>query len=203
MSTLTPPPAPPLTTDPPTTDPLSAGLATAGTPGRSGVVAVVGNPRPASRTRTAAEAVAHRVAALTGQPLLGTIDLADLAGELLAPTHPAADDARARVSRSAVVVVATPVYKASYTGLLKAFLDLYGHDGLRGVVAVPLVVSGNPAHSLAGEVHLRPVLVELGAVVPTRAVALTEAQLATLDDAVAVWADAAAPALRSLEAARS
>ncbi|NMR20320.1 NAD(P)H-dependent oxidoreductase [Cellulomonas fimi] len=167
----------------------------------TGVVAVVGNPRPASRTRTAAEAVARRVAEITGQPLLSTIDLADLAGELLAPAHPAADAARDRVARAAVVVVATPVYKASYTGLLKAFLDLYGPDGLRGTVAVPLVVSGNPAHSLAGEVHLRPVLVELGAWVPTRALALAEAQLGSLDDAVTAWSDAAAPVLRSLAAA--
>jgi FMN reductase len=163
------------------------------------VVAVSGNPRPGSRTLQAARAVAARVAEhLTGgpAPAVTTVDLAELAGEVLAPVHPAADDALARLAAADVAVVATPVYKASYTGLLKAFLDLYGPDGLAGVVAVPLVVSGNPAHALAGEVHLRPVLVELGAVVPTRALAVTEAQLPDLDAVLDAWLLRSGAALR-------
>lgn len=168
------------------------------------VVAVSGNPRAGSRTLAAARAAAERLAALpSGEPAAaGTVevvDLATLAGELLAPAHPSADAALARVAAADVAVIATPVYKASYTGLLKAFLDLYGPDGLAGVVAVPLVVSGSPAHALAGEVHLRPVLVELGAVVPARSLTLTEAQLADLDPALDAWlARAAAPLRRAL-----
>ncbi|MET0432725.1 MAG: NAD(P)H-dependent oxidoreductase [Cellulomonas sp.] len=165
------------------------------------VVAVSGNPRAGSRTLGAARAAAERLAALTSaDPATATpvevVDLATLAGELLAPAHPAADAALARVAAADVAVVATPVYKASYTGLLKAFLDLYGPDGLAGVVAVPLVVSGNPAHALAGEVHLRPVLVELGAVVPARSLTVTEAQLADLDPALDAWLSRAAAPLR-------
>jgi FMN reductase len=173
------------------------------------VVAVSGNPRAGSRTLAAARAAAERLAALTsGDPTAAgaveVVDLATLAGELLAPAHPAADAALARVAAADVAVVATPVYKASYTGLLKAFLDLYGADGLAGVVAVPLVVSGSPAHALAGEVHLRPVLVELGAVVPARSLTLTEAQLADLDPALDAWlARAAAPLRRALGLAAS
>ncbi|WP_158375953.1 NADPH-dependent FMN reductase [Cellulosimicrobium cellulans] len=169
------------------------------------VVAVSGNPRAGSRTLAAARAAAERLAALTSaEPATATaavevVDLATLAGELLAPAHPATDAALARVAAADVAVIATPVYKASYTGLLKAFLDLYGPDGLAGVVAVPLVVSGNPAHALAGEVHLRPVLVELGAVVPARSLTVTEAQLADLDPALDAWlARAAAPLRRAL-----
>lgn len=86
-----------------------------------------------------------------------------------------------------MLVVATPVYKASFTGLLKSFLDLYGPDGLDGVTAVPLVVSAAPAHALVGEVHLRPVLVELGATVPTRALSVLDADLADLAPAVERW----------------
>ncbi|WP_454041663.1 NADPH-dependent FMN reductase [Cellulosimicrobium sp. Marseille-Q8652] len=178
--------------------------------GPTTVVALSGNPRPGSRTLRAAEALARRVAAHLDAPVsataadepagpddaVETIDLAALAGELLAPEHPAADVALARLAGARVAVVATPVYKASYTGLLKAFLDLYGPGGLAGVVVVPLVVSGNPAHALAGEVHLRPVLVELGAVVPTRTLALTEDQLADLDPVIDVWLAGAGDALR-------
>lgn len=157
---------------------------------RRDVIAVVGNPRPGSRTRLVAEALSRAIADLLDTRTAPTIDLADLAQEVFAPARPAVDDALRRLSAARVAVIATPVYKASYTGLLKSFLDLYGADGLRGLVAVPLVVSGNPAHSLAGEVHLRPLLVELGASVPTRALALTEAQLGSLDDVVAGWLDA-------------
>lgn len=173
------------------------------------VVAVSGNPRAGSRTLGAARAAAERLAALTStDPAtpadVEVVDLATLAGELLAPAHPAADAALARVAAADLAVIATPVYKASYTGLLKAFLDLYGADGLAGVVAVPLVVSGSPAHALAGEVHLRPVLVELGAVVPARSLTLTEAQLADLDPALDAWlARAAAPLRRALGLAAS
>src|SRR5690606_149402 len=101
------------------------------------VLAVSGNPRPGSRTLTAAETLARRVAALVGAPDVETIDLASLAGEILGPEHAAADAARERLASATVAVVATPVYKASYTGLLKAFLDLYGPDGLAGVVVGP------------------------------------------------------------------
>jgi FMN reductase len=153
------------------------------------VVVLSGNPRPGSRTLTAAEALGRRVADLLGGADVVTIDLARLAGELFAAERPAVDRARAQLADAAVAVVATPVYKAAYTGLLKSFLDLYGPDGLAGVVAVPLVVSGDPAHALVGEVHLRPVLVELGAVAPTRSFTVTETRLTDLAPALDAWLD--------------
>ncbi|PUB31542.1 FMN reductase [Promicromonospora sp. AC04] len=160
------------------------------------VVVVSGNPRPGSRTLGAAEAAARRIATVLGIDDVATIDLATFAAEILAPEHPAADAAKERLAGATVAVIATPVYKAAYTGLLKSFLDLYGNDGLAGVVAVPLVVSGSPAHALAGEVHLRPVLVELGAVVPARSLTVTEAQLADLDPVIDAWLDRASEPLR-------
>lgn len=158
------------------------------------VIALSGNPRVGSRTARAATHVAERLASDPAD--VRAIDLAELAGEIFAPAHAAVDEALAAVQAARLVVVATPVYKASYTGLLKSFLDLYGPDGLSGVVAVPLVVSGNPAHALAGEVHLRPLLVELGAIVPARSLTVLDSQLADLDDAVDRWlAGGAADAL--------
>ena len=152
------------------------------------VVVLSGNPRAGSRTTAAAVHVGQETARLLGsaQPV-ETVELAQFAAEILAETHPSADAALRTVADATVLVVATPVYKASYTGLLKAFLDLYGPGGLSGVVAVPVVVSGNPAHALVGEVHLRPLLVELGAVVPTRALTLVESQLADPDPVIGRW----------------
>lgn len=170
------------------------------------VVVLSGNPRPGSRTTAAAVAVARSVVAGADLDVAGndvrTVELATLAPQVLAPTRTDVDEALAVVARADLLVVATPVYKASYTGLLKAFLDLYGPDGLGEVVAVPVVVSASPAHGLAGEAHLRPLLVELGATVPTRVLTLVEAQLgdpAQRDDAVAGWwARARRPLVRAL-----
>ena len=132
-----------------------------------------------------------------------TVDLATIGHQLFTADRSLLDPALAhRVGRPAAGR-RDAVYKATYTGLLKSFLDLYGPDGLAGVVAVPLVVSGGPAHLLAGEVHLRPLLVELGATVPTRSLAVTEADLADLDPVDRPLARARArPSLRAALDAR-
>jgi len=84
---------------------------------------VVGNPKPRSRTRQAAEASAHR---------------------LVRPS------------------------KATFTGLLKAFLDRYPAGGLSGVTAIPVLTGADATHSMGADVHLAPLLMKLGAMVPGR-----------------------------------
>ncbi|RBM17591.1 FMN reductase [Streptomyces sp. PT12] len=160
------------------------------------MVALSGHPRPGSRTSALAGNVADALAreVLPGGTVT-TVDLAAFAPEILAPEHPAADAALATLAAARIAVIATPVYKAAYTGLLKAFLDLYPANGLLGVTAVPLVVSGGPAHALAGEIHLRPLLVELGATVPARSLVVTEAALAEPGPVIADWLVTAGPAL--------
>ncbi|TFH71787.1 NADPH-dependent FMN reductase [Cellulomonas sp. HD19AZ1] len=162
------------------------------------VVALVGNPRPGSRTLGAATALARTLAGHLGAGAdPAVVDLAAHAPGLHAQPRPAdVDAALATAAGADVLVVATPVYKASFTGLLKSFLDLYGPDALARVVAVPLVVSATPAHTLVGEVHLRPVLVELGATVPTRTLSILDADLADLGPAVARWWERAERPLR-------
>ena len=63
----------------------------------------------------------------------------------------------------------------------KAFLDRYGSNGLAGTVAVPVMTGGWPDHLLAVEVHLPPVLVELGATIPARGLYVTEPEFGNLD----------------------
>ncbi|MBX6768628.1 MAG: NAD(P)H-dependent oxidoreductase, partial [Actinomadura rubrobrunea] len=84
----------------------------------------------------------------------------------------------------------------AYTGLLKAFLDLLPHRALVGTTALPLLVVGAPEHALAVEVHLRPLLVELGATVPTPGLALPEERLVAPDAVLAQWAEQVVPAVR-------
>jgi FMN reductase len=97
--------------------------------------------------------------------------------------------------------VASPTYKATYTGLLKLFLDQIGTGDLAGVVAVPLMLGGGPAHALAPELLLKPVLVELGATAPTRGLYLLDS---TWDDPAPLeaWLAAARPQVSAARAVR-
>jgi FMN reductase len=61
------------------------------------------------------------------------------------------------------VIVATPIYKAAYTGLLKAFLDLLPQKAFEGKVVLPIATGGTIAHLLAIDYALKPVLSELKA----------------------------------------
>jgi FMN reductase len=134
-------------------------------------VVVVGNPKPNSRTRSAAELVAER---LTDAPPDRVIDVVELGAGLLGWGDPAVEDAVAAVKAADVLVAASPTYKATYTGLLKLFLDQIGTGDLARVVAVPLMLGGGPTHALAPELLLKPVLVELGATAPTRGLYLLD-----------------------------
>jgi FMN reductase len=101
----------------------------------------------------------------------------------------------------ALVVVASPTYKASYTGLLKSFLDWFSTTDLQGVTVVPVMTGAGAHHALAVEVHLRPVLVELGATLPTRGLYVTEGELEEAGVVITTWLDAAAAPLRQALAA--
>lgn len=141
-----------------------------------GVAVVVGNPKPASRTLDAATKVASRLA--RGNDPSPVIDLAALGPALLDWSDPETDEAVAAVRASEAVVVACPTYKASFTGLLKLFLDRFPAEGLSGVVAFPVMLGGAWNHSLAPELFLKPVLVELGAITPVRGLYLLDSEYA-------------------------
>jgi FMN reductase len=161
------------------------------------IAVVVGNPKPASRTLGVATALADALAAELGaaQPHL-IVDLAEHAGDLFDWGAPRLAQLTDEVASAALIVAASPTYKATYTGMLKAFFDRYGPDGLAGSVAVPLMTGGSPVHALAVEVHLRPLLVELGAAVPTRGLYVTEPEFAGTGPVIGRWAEAAIPLLR-------
>jgi FMN reductase len=135
------------------------------------VVAVVGNPKPGSRTRGAAELVAER---LTGAAASTVIELADLGPALLAGGDPAVAAAKRAILDADLVVFASPTYKATYTGLLKLFVEQFAAGELHGTTAVALMLGASPHHALAGELTLKPVLSEIGCSCPTPALFLLE-----------------------------
>jgi FMN reductase len=155
------------------------------------VVVVVGNPKPRSRTYQAAHLVAEKLA---GRPADLSVDLTDLGAALLDWSDPGVAGLVAAVQASDLAVVASPTYKATYTGLLKLFLDRIPGGALAGVTAVPLMLGGHWKHALAADLLLKPVLVELGATCPTRGLFLLESEYAggeTLDS----WLELARPQL--------
>ncbi|MCE0802864.1 NADPH-dependent FMN reductase [Buttiauxella sp. S04-F03] len=56
------------------------------------------------------------------------------------------------------VIIATPVYKASFSGALKTLLDLLPERALDKKVVLPLATGGTVAHMLAVDYALKPVL---------------------------------------------
>ena len=91
--------------------------------------------------------------------------------------HPAIAAAVQAVEAAELVIVSTPIYKAAYSGLLKVFLDLLPPDALRGKLVLPLATGGSPAHFLALDYALKPVLSALGARHVLAGVFATDAQL--------------------------
>jgi FMN reductase len=121
------------------------------------------------------------------------VDLADIAPELFDPDSQRVNDFLTAVAASDLVIVASPTFKATYTGLLKSFFDRYGTNALSSTVAIPVMTGAGPIHALAPEVHLRPLLVELGASAPTRGLYVTEQQFDDLDAVIGLWAHGAGP----------
>lgn len=158
------------------------------------VTVVVGNPKPSSRTLGVATTLADGLAgALPGAAEPWTLDLAQHAGDMFDWKSEVLTELTGRVAASDLLVVASPTYKGSYTGLLKAFFDRYPSDGLAGVVAVTVMTGAAAVHALAVEVHLRPLLVDLGATVPARGLFVTEAELPRVDAVVDGWMAGALP----------
>jgi FMN reductase len=163
---------------------------------------LVGNPKIGSRTLNVAEEVTRQVGAwieTQGVTIANsTVDIAALGAGLLDWENKAVNDVLQKIAESGLLVVASPTYKATYTGLLKLLLDRIPMEGLAGRVAIPVMVAAAPIHVLAVETHLRPVLVELGASCPTRGLVVLESKLGELSEVVAKWLEGAKPMLGPL-----
>jgi FMN reductase len=148
---------------------------------------VVGNPKPRSRTRTVAEHLVRHLLA-DGHYETHVVDLADYSADVLTWPNEKLDVLNAMVANSDVAVFASPTYKATYTGLLKAFLDRYPADGLAGVTAIPVMTGAGLAHALGPTVNLAPLLAELGALIPGRGMYFDIQRMDRIDELVAAEA---------------
>lgn len=153
---------------------------------------VVGNPKPQSRTLDAGVLVARK---LTGAEPDEILDVIDLGPGLLELGNSEVAAAVASVQRADIVIVASPTFKATYSGLLKLFLDQFPSDGLAGISAFSVMLGAGPAHALAPDLLLKPVLVELGAICPAGGLYLIDKSYAA-DPRLDTWVARARPWLR-------
>ena len=140
------------------------------------VVLISGSPSRDSRSRQLLGRAARAFARAGARPLL--VDLSQLpADALLGRTRaPPVDEALAAVADAQIVAVSTPVYRASYSGLLKVFFDLLPPGVLAGKVALPIATGGSAAHQLVIDHALRPLLASLDAMVVASGVYGTDSQ---------------------------
>ena len=90
--------------------------------------------------------------------------------------------ATAKVAEADVVVLLTPIYKASYTGILKTFLDLIPQKGFENKLIFPVAIGGSIGHLLAIDYALKPVASALGASHITHTVYVVDTQVEKLED---------------------
>jgi FMN reductase len=124
------------------------------------IVALTGSLSTPSRTRSLVETIAHRLAQ-QWPASVHVIDIAELASELghavsFNSIPAAVTRAHQLLAQADVLVLASPVYKGSYSGLFKHFLDLLDPNALRGKVTLLAATGGSDRHALVLEHQLRP-----------------------------------------------
>jgi FMN reductase len=142
------------------------------------ILLLAGSPSIASRSTRLLHHVGERLALLGHR--YSKLHVLDLPAQALLQAEFANADiklAKAQVEQAEAVVIATPVYKAAYSGVLKAFLDLLPQDGLAGKLVLPIATGGSQSHMLALDYALRPVLSSLAAKHVLPSIYATEAQI--------------------------
>ncbi|MBO9598527.1 MAG: NADPH-dependent FMN reductase [Cohnella sp.] len=130
----------------------------------SKVVVISGSPSGTSRLDGLLK---HTIAYLEQSRMQTTvIQVRDLPAEDLLHAKfdsPAIVRANEAIAEADAVLVCTPVYKASYTGILKAYIDLLPQKGFENKVMLPIAMGGTLAHHLCIDYALKPLMIALGA----------------------------------------
>jgi FMN reductase len=147
------------------------------------ITVLSGSPSPSSRTRLLSAWVSDWLGKKGFD--IHALDVRDLpAADLFEAKMDGPEVKRAvqAVADAHGVVIATPVYKAAYPGVLKAFLDLLPQLGLTGKIVLPLAVGGSLAHVLAIDYAMRPILSSLNALHVTGGLFFLDKQLERTDE---------------------
>jgi FMN reductase len=124
------------------------------------VVVVNGSPNARSKTMGLADLVTDHLGRLL--PIeLHRIDVYALGHGLTDATtrdqvSPEVEAELAAVESADVIVAATPVYRASYSGIFKHFFDLIDQYGITNTPVILVATGGSDRHALVVEHALRP-----------------------------------------------
>ncbi|AXI80200.1 NADPH-dependent FMN reductase [Peterkaempfera bronchialis] len=163
------------------------------------VLTLSGSPSATSRTTRLLGEAARRLDAQHHQ--VTAVEVRRLPADVLTGSdihHPAVTEIAELIREADGVVVGTPIYKAAYSGLLKCLLDLLPQYALAGKTVLPLATGGSPAHVLAVDYALRPVLSSMGAAHITPGWFVLDSDILATPDGATDLAPAAAIALDDL-----
>lgn len=142
------------------------------------IAAVIGSVTPPGRLNGAVTAAIDRAAAAGHE--VEVIDLATVTLDFADGRPPAEhEDDSARVIEALLnaeaVLLASPVYRGSYTGALKNLLDLLPVEALQSKPVGIIAMGATTHHYLGVDFHLRDVLAWFGALVAPTSVYLSSA----------------------------
>ena len=144
----------------------------------SHIVLISGSPTPKSRSTAVLSYVGEQLQA-QGHTL-DSVAVQDLPPEDLVYGNfqsPALQQIQAKVAAAQGVVIATPVYKATYTGILKALLDLLDQNAFMGKTVLSIATGGTIAPLLAIDYGLKPLLTVMGATHQLKGIFLLSSQI--------------------------
>lgn len=147
------------------------------------ILTLSGSPSASSKSHRILHQLAEELA--SRGLAVETLDVRELPAEALIKAdfnHPSLQRAIDQVARATALVIATPIYKAAYSGVLKTFLDILPQDGLAGKTVLPIATGGSLAHALALDYALKPVLASLGARHLLASIHIVDNQIRAVDE---------------------
>ncbi|MBU8918951.1 NADPH-dependent FMN reductase [Bacillus sp. FJAT-29953] len=149
------------------------------------ILIISGSPTSVSRTAAVASFI-DRILVKKGTKV-EHLSVRDLPAEALLHaqfSHPEINKAQKLVEDSDALIVVSPVYKASYPGILKSFFDLIPEKGLAGKTVLPIASGGTLAHLLTLEYTFKPLFSTLGAREIPQGVYIVDAQISYTGDEI-------------------
>ncbi len=123
----------------------------------SNIVIISGSPTQPSRSFAIATYL-EKLLTSKGQQI-EVMNVRDLPPEDLVYANfksKAINQALDKIEKAHAIIVISPIYKASYTGVLKTFFDLIPEKGLSEKIILPIASGGTVAHLLSLEYAFKP-----------------------------------------------
>ncbi len=151
----------------------------------SNIVIISGSPSKPSRSLAISAYLEKRIKAEGLNA--STISVRDLPAEDLLFANfnsPKIQEVLAQIEQAQAVIIVSPVYKASYPGVLKALLDFIPEKGFVDKVVLPVVTGGTAAHLLTLEYAIKPIASVLGSQEILKGVYFVDSQIGYHEDQV-------------------